>query len=80
VSEDRLAEMVRTMHNETFADELTFTARAVSEAALLCPGCGVGLTPETFAEQPIDRCPRGHGVWLDDGELASALRTVAPRA
>jgi len=76
VSEDRLGEMVRVMRGEIFADTVGFTARAVSEAALTCPGCHVELTPETFADQPIDRCPAGHGVWLDDGELASALRTV----
>lgn len=75
VSEDRLAEMVRTMRSELFADELTFVARAAVEAALSCPGCGASLAPETFAGQPIDRCPKGHGVWLDDGELSSALRT-----
>ena len=50
-----------------------------SKAALRCPGCAAALTPETFATQPIDRCPAGHGVWLDDGELASALRTVVPK-
>ena len=78
VPEDRLAEMVRTMRSELFAEDLTFTARPANEAALKCPGCASELTPETFATQPIDRCPKGHGVWLDDGELASALRTVVP--
>jgi Zn-finger nucleic acid-binding protein len=79
VSEDRLGEMVRVMRGELFADAVGFAARDAVEAALKCPGCGAALTPETFADQPIDRCPQGHGVWLDDGELSSALRTVAPK-
>jgi Zn-finger nucleic acid-binding protein len=76
--EDRLAEMVRTMHDALFAEELMFTPRLTTEATLTCPGCGATLTTETFANQPVDRCPAGHGVWLDDGELTAALRTVAP--
>ncbi len=80
VPEDRLAEMVRTMRNQVWAEELELVARAPHEAALTCPGCGGDLVPETFAAQAVDRCPQGHGVWLDDGELTSALRGVAPPA
>ena len=27
----------------------------------------------------LDRCPRGHGIWLDAGELAAVVRAFAPR-
>jgi hypothetical protein len=75
VPEDRLAEMVRTMKGELFADEVALPARGATETALRCPGCGDALEPKAFAGQAVDRCPRGHGVWLDDGELAASLRT-----
>ncbi len=78
LSEYRLTEMVRVMRNQLFGDDLVFTARAAIEVAPSCPACAAALTPETFASQPVDRCPAGHGVWLDDGELAAALRAVAP--
>ncbi len=70
--------MVRTMHDALFAEDLTFAVRDATEAALRCPACAAALAPATFAAQPVDRCPAGHGVWLDDGELTAALRIVAP--
>lgn len=27
----------------------------------------------------IDRCPEGHGIWLDDGELGTLLTTLEER-
>jgi hypothetical protein len=68
--------MVRTMKGELFADPVSLPERAVSEKALRCPGCGEALEPKSFAGQAVDRCPKGHGVWLDDGELAASLRSV----
>src|SRR5690349_12767934 len=66
ISEERLGEMVRTMKGELFADPVSLPERAATEAALKCPGCGAGLEPKGFAGQAVDRCPKGHGVWLDD--------------
>jgi Zn-finger nucleic acid-binding protein len=76
VSEDRLAEMVRTIRDELFADPVDLAARPPHEKALVCPGCGDALEPKSFGGQPVDRCPKGHGVWLDDGELAASLREL----
>ncbi len=75
ISEDRLAEMVRTMKDELFADDVELPTRAPDEAPLRCPACGGALEPRTFAGQAVDRCAAGHGVWLDGGELAASLRT-----
>lgn len=66
------------MRDGLFADPLELVPRAADEAALACPACAAALEPATFAGQPIDRCPAGHGVWLDDGELTAALRAVVP--
>ncbi len=66
------------MNDALFAEALAFAIREAAEAALRCPACGEALVPESFAHQPVDRCPRGHGVWLDDGELTAALRAVVP--
>jgi len=76
VPEDRLAEMVRVMRDELFADPVPLQARSADEPAPRCPGCGEPLEPKRFAGEAVDRCPKGHGVWLDDGELAASLRTI----
>lgn len=46
-----------------------------------CPVCAAPLepyTPEKPVRVPLDRCPNGHGLWFDDGEL-SALAWAAKR-
>ena len=66
------------MRGQLFADPVELAAREANEAALVCPVCAAALEPRSFAGQAVDRCPAGHGVWLDDGELAASLREVAP--
>ncbi|HNT27970.1 MAG TPA: zf-TFIIB domain-containing protein [bacterium] len=42
------------------------------ETARPCPICGAKMMKQATATEPplvIDRCPAGHGVWFDDGEL-----------
>lgn len=37
-----------------------------------CPKCQQEMTREPYSENKpmlVDRCPNGHGIWLDDGEL-----------
>ena len=34
-----------------------------------CPRCLEPLGQEELMGVTIDRCPHGHGIWLDDGEL-----------
>jgi hypothetical protein len=34
-----------------------------------CPRCGVALTEVDDGGVLVDRCPAGHGMWLDQGEL-----------
>ena len=37
-----------------------------------CPRCGRKMREVAVGERPsvqLDRCPRGHGLWLDRGEL-----------
>ena len=41
-----------------------------------CPICAESLTREAYDEETpmlVDRCEKGHGVWLDDGELGHLL-------
>lgn len=38
-----------------------------------CPTCNDGLTALTHEGIEVDRCPAGHGVWLDKGELRSVV-------
>lgn len=50
-------------------------------AGRLCPRCGGSLEPHmppSPVRVALDRCPQGHGLWFDDGEL-SALAWAAKR-
>ena len=52
-------------------------APAAGEKKRRCPVCGKKMVKEaTPGDSPVtyDRCPRGHGVWFDDGELATVLK------
>ncbi len=42
-----------------------------------CPECGARMVKEaTEGDRPVtvDRCTKGHGLWLDRGELATVLQ------
>lgn len=46
-----------------------------------CPTCQEKMNREFYAQTSqveVDRCPAGHGVWLDDGELARIYDFVHP--
>lgn len=43
-----------------------------ASSAVACPECGTKMTQNHYnyaAEVLIDRCPNGHGIWLDQGEI-----------
>lgn len=43
---------------------------AVAETAKgRCPRCGAPLVARKLDQVEIDECSRGHGIWLDAGEL-----------
>ncbi len=48
---------------------------------LLCPRCGSDMASYWYGGEAartfvVDACPRGHGVWLDSGELEKAFRAL----
>ena len=48
-----------------------------------CPKCRKRMLQLTVGETPsvtLDRCPRGHGLWLDDGELSELVKSAGGRA
>ncbi len=48
-----------------------------------CPVCGTALRAQPLPGHPrtiVDRCPRGHGLWFDDGELAGVVEAVGMEA
>lgn len=52
-------------------------ARGKGEKARPCPICDKKMGKATTGgDDPVvyDRCPRGHGLWFDQGELALVLR------
>ena len=47
-----------------------------------CPICNGRLTKQLFGAQPetlVDICPRGHGLWLDGGELEQLTKGFAEK-
>lgn len=49
-------------------------------ATRTCPSCSTGLEVVSHEGVDVDRCPDGHGIWLDKGELrAVVLSEVADR-
>lgn len=44
-----------------------------------CPRCPRKLQAVTLATAPpveVDRCPSGHGIWLDGGELGTIVKAL----
>lgn len=44
-----------------------------------CPSCSgrlrkLEISPEEGSAVEVDRCPKGHGIWLDHGEMESLLQ------
>jgi len=57
------------------------SVEALSE--LICPRCAarlVTVSPDDHPDLAIDRCPSGHGLWLDSGELARLHDVAVERA
>ncbi|MCB0878299.1 MAG: zf-TFIIB domain-containing protein [Thermoleophilia bacterium] len=49
-------------------------------AARTCPDCSAALEVVHHEGIELDRCPAGHGTWLDRGELRAVANTeLAPR-
>ena len=49
----------------------------VDRARIECPKCQDTMTREPYSGESailVDRCPNGHGIWLDDGELGALVR------
>lgn len=50
---------------------------AAGEPSRKCPICGKLMTKTVTAAGgttlTLDRCPQGHGIWFDDGELHALL-------
>jgi len=42
---------------------------AEREVKRLCPMCSAEMTKSIVEKIIVDRCPDGHGAWLDGGEL-----------
>lgn len=45
-----------------------------------CPRCGARIepvkSPASDGDLVLDRCPRGHGLWFDKGELETLFTSV----
>ena len=58
-----------------FPDVLDLPKADTREKPRPCPRCRKKMDKATIGEHEvlIDRCPRGHGIWFDRGELERVL-------
>ena len=58
-----------------FPDVVDLPSVRSKEKRRPCPRCRKKMDKASIGEQQviIDRCPRGHGLWFDHGELARVL-------
>ena len=78
---DRLSEQLRNKEkaeeDRYFAEESKkqieklrqMHAAAAANGTADCPRCGTALEVKQDHGVALDACPRGHGIWLDAGEL-----------
>ena len=73
---DRLKERERSeeeryfsQQNKAAVDKLRGQAGAGGAPTGTCPRCAAGLEQIDHVGVKIDRCPAGHGMWLDTGEF-----------
>lgn len=72
---DRDRELLQKLKAQSGAQE----EEAVRELAQArCPRCGERLTTRSQLEVEIDECPKGHGIWLDAGELEKLTQQESP--
>lgn len=46
-------------------------------SSLACPRCSGGMATRPVGEVSLDVCTACHGVWMDAGEMESAVRTLS---
>ena len=51
-------------------DWASFPEAQTSEKYRRCPRCNAKMSKIEAGEVLIDRCPKGHGLWFDAGELS----------
>jgi hypothetical protein len=44
-------------------------AQSTAAGTANCPRCGAALEIQQLKGVAVDACPKGHGIWLDQGEL-----------
>jgi Zn-finger nucleic acid-binding protein len=47
--------------------------RGAKHGGRRCPRCGKAMEVVEAAGVPVDRCPRGDGLWLDAGEMEKLI-------
>lgn len=78
IAESVLTEMVWVMHSGAETLPLVWIAREPTERRA-CPDCGELMACKIVEEVPVERCERGHGVWLDASELERTLHNSSRR-
>lgn len=57
--------------------ERLIVAYAAGDAGVMCPRCGGGMVRRPVADAVLDVCPNCKGVWMDAGELETAVRSLS---
>jgi Zn-finger nucleic acid-binding protein len=73
LDEDELETLLRGDTHDPFLHLLEQTGAPSTAARCLCPRCDAKLNEFQVNHLVLDRCPRGHGLWFDAGELRQLL-------
>ncbi|MCE9572892.1 MAG: zf-TFIIB domain-containing protein [Deltaproteobacteria bacterium] len=76
--EATLTELVHDMQNGAESSGLRFAPRRGGDPRV-CPVCHQPMDRVAVEGVAVERCGRGDGVWLDAGELATALYNASQR-
>jgi Zn-finger nucleic acid-binding protein len=65
----------RSGGNTALVGEKVKAAGAAKPGKRSCVRCRAKLSGVTFGAIEFDRCPYGHGIWFDKGEMADAVKS-----
>ena len=72
IVENRVTEFSKEDIQETIKNAFMGIPSVEKETEKICPKCSNPMNPVNYAVDSgiiIDKCPHGHGIWFDDGEL-----------
>lgn len=70
--------LAKTLNCTLDTDNLQKYSKGIAiEKQYKCPRCDTTMEKVFIGYTPVDRCPKGHGMWFDKGELEKVFSQYA---